>query len=412
MFNSSVSDRLHRTLFVTQSLFSASQIAMITLLSIVAVDLSGTDSLAGLPSTIGTFSQAGMAYFIGIFMGRFGRRLGLSISYGIAFIGSLLGVIAVTQASFPILLVSALVFGMGRAGAEQGRFAAGEIYPEHLRARKIGQIVFAGTIGAIVGPLLVTPGGQIAEAFGININAGAWLVGVVLYTLAVIITMVFLRPDPTQIAYEIDTGSDKEKVEHKSKPARPLRELLKLPSVQLGIIAMLVSQSVMVALMVITPVHMDHNNLGQGEVSIVISAHTLGMFGLSGLTGYLIDRYGRNTMLIVGALTLIASAIIAPLNATMPFLIVGLFLLGLGWNFGYIAGSSLLADALEGEERSQVQGFNDMLVAFSAGCGSLISGPLFEIGDYVLVSVVGILVTFILMVSIRRLTPRTQLQTA
>jgi len=169
---------------------------------------------------------------------------------------------------------------------------------------------------------------------------------------------------------------------------------------------MLISQTVMVTLMTITPWHMHQANHANTSVSLVISAHTLGMFGLSALTGYLIDRYGRVQMMIIGALTLIASAIIAPLSTQLPYLVVGLFLLGLGWNFGYIAGSSMLADALRGKEKNRVQGFNDMLVAFSAGLGTLSSGFLFEFGGYLLVSIGGVVLTLILMVLIRNLSSK------
>ncbi|MCZ2095985.1 MAG: MFS transporter [Anaerolineae bacterium] len=162
--------------------------------------------------------------------------------------------------------------------------------------------------------------------------------------------------------------------------ARPLSTLLRLPKVQLAIASVLISQTVMVVIMVMTPLHMDHHHHSRDAISLVISAHTLGMFAFSPLTGYLIDRFGRIPMLVVGAMTMIASALLAPVSATEFSLAIALFLLGLGWNFGYVSGSSLLADALQGAERARVQGVNDSLVFFAAGFGSLAAGSLFASG--------------------------------
>jgi MFS family permease len=169
----------------------------------------------------------------------------------------------------------------------------------------------------------------------------------------------------------------------------------------------------MVVLMVMTPLHMDHLSHGRDAISMVIAAHTLGMFGLSALTGYLIDRFGRIPMLLAGALILILSALLAPLSANQFVLAAALFLLGLGWNFGYVAGSSLLADSLQGAERARVQGVNDSLVFFVAGFGSLGAGPLFATGGFAAVSMAGLLITLLLIAMIYWLTrPRLETRAA
>lgn len=421
MYDSRVSNRLLTILFITQSLFSASQISIITLQSIAAGVLAGTTTAAGMPSTVTTFTQSIMAYFFGIYMGRYGRRMGLTTAYSFGMVSAIIGVISIYYGIYPLLLLSSAGMGMARAGADMSRFVAGELYPKQLRARMIGRIVFAGTIGAILGPALVGPSGQLADLMGLNLNSGIpqfvqtfmpiadfsrglttgpWVIATFMYGLSVLITFIFLRPDPSIIAMQ---HNDEKNTTIESATGRPLRELLKLPNVQLAIIAMLISQTVMVTLMTITPWHMHQANHPNTAVSLVISAHTLGMFGLSALTGYLIDRYGRVQMMIIGGLTLIAAVIISPLSTQLPYLVVGLFLLGLGWNFGYIAGSSMLADALRDKEKSRVQGFNDMLVAFAAGLGTLSSGFLFEFGGYLLVSVGGGVLTLVLMVLIRQL---------
>jgi MFS family permease len=403
MYNSATSKRLLYTLFFTQSLFSAAQIAVFTLLAIVATRLSGTESAAGLPASTTTFAQAFAAYPMAAVMARFGRRLGLTAGYAVSALGGLVGVLAVINGLFPLLLLSAALLGMGRASTEQSRFAAGELFPAAERARMIGRIIFAGTIGAVAGPVLVAPSGKLMELIGLHPDNGPWALAFVLLTLAALITLLLLRPDPMAIGRAIADEEEQAREEPSPQQVRPLRDLLMLPTVQLGILAIVVSQTVMVVLMVMTPLHMDHLHHGRDAISMVIAAHTLGMFGLSALTGYLIDRFGRVPMLVVGALILIAAALLAPLSANQYILAGALFLLGLGWNFGYVAGSSVLSDALQGAERARVQGVNDSLVFFVAGFGSLSAGPLFASGGYAAISLAGIALTVLLIGLIVRL---------
>ncbi|MCY3914727.1 MAG: MFS transporter [Chloroflexi bacterium] len=428
MYSLRVSHRLLATMFVAQSLFSAAQISIITLHSIAAGILGGSDAAAGLPTTVVTFAHSIMAYFMGIIMGRYGRRMGLCTAYALGFAGAVLGLIAVLNGIFPLLLISSVGMGMARAGTQMSRFVVGEIFPIDKRAQMIGRIVFAGTIGAIFGPGLVEPSSQLAKSLSLDIVAGPplielplaqilqpvastaqelttgpWVIACFLSGISFMITFFLLRPEPAVVARQYSEPlieADKPKVGHR------LGELLRLPNVQLAILSMVICQTVMSILMTITPWHMhlaDHSNT---MVSLVIAAHVLGMFGLSPLTGYLIDRYGRVTMMVIAALVLVASTIISPLSTQMPYLVAGLFLLGLGWNFGYVAGSSMLADALSGAERTRVAGFNDMLVAFCAGLGTLSSGALFGLGGFLFVSAGGGVMALALLALIRTLTLR------
>ena len=428
MYSMRVSHRLLVTMFVAQSLFSAAQISIITLHSIAAGILGGSDAAAGLPTTMTTFAHSIMAYFMGIIMGNYGRRIGLCTAYALGFAGAILGLISVLHGIFPLLLISSACMGMARAGTQMSRFVVGEIFPIDKRAQMIGRIVFAGTIGAIFGPALVEPSSQLAKFLSLELvtgpplmqaslaqlllpsggitqelTTGPWVVALFLSGISFLITFALLRPEPAIVARQY---SEPHIEDSKRGASHGLGDLLRLPNVQLAILSMVICQSVMSTLMTITPWHMhlaDHSN---AMVSLVIGAHVLGMFGLSPLTGYLIDRYGRVTMMVIAALVLIASTIISPLSTQLPYLVSGLFLLGLGWNFGYVAGSSMLADALSGAERTRVAGFNDMLVAFCAGLGTLSSGLLFGLGGFVFVSAGGGVLALLLLALIRTLTLR------
>lgn len=125
-------------------------------------------------------------------------------------------------------------------------------------------------------------------------------------------------------------------------------------------------------------------------------AHTLGMFGLSGVTGWLIDKYGRISIIIVGAVILVMASLLTPLSEALPPLAFALFLLGLGWNFCFVAGSSLLSDTLHSTERGRAQGASDTLVALSSGVGSLATGAVFAVGGIIATSGVGLAITLML----------------
>ena len=160
---------------------------------------------------------------------------------------------------------------------------------------------------------------------------------------------------------------------------------------------MAVGQLVMVLIMVITPLHMNHNNHTTESVSLVIMAHTLGMYGLSSVTGWLIDRYGRIPLIVAGAVLLIIAGLQAPLSVSLLNLVVALFLLGLGWNFCFIAGSSLMSDALAPSERARAQGASEVLVSLASGVGSLGTGTVFQQGGMTAVAAVGIALALLLM---------------
>jgi MFS family permease len=164
--------RITAAMFVSQSLFSAAIIAAFTLMPIIAADLSGSARTAGYPSTLTLIGRAAAAYPIGWLMDRWGRRLGLTLGYGFSVFGSIIAVAAIVMGSFWGFCLGALFVGFGRSSSEQGRYIAAEVYPLERRAKVIGMIVFAGTIGAVGGPLLVDPSSGFAERFGFPAPSG------------------------------------------------------------------------------------------------------------------------------------------------------------------------------------------------------------------------------------------------
>ncbi|MEZ4638847.1 MAG: MFS transporter [Caldilineaceae bacterium] len=373
-----VQRRITATLFTAQSLFSAATIAAFTMTPIVAAAITGSEALAGVPSTVLMLGRAAASYPLGWLMDKTGRRFGLSVGFFVGVLGLLASTIAVQYSSFLILCVGSVLIGMGRAASEQTRYAAADAYEPSARARAIGTVVFAGTIGAIGGPLLVGPASAIMGGAGYNPDAGPYAMSTLILLLALGLIMILLRPDPKDIAAQIDAEdarvNKKPVTDDGERGWRVLWPIIRRDMVMLSLVAMVIGQLVMSLLMVITPLHMRHNQHTNDAIAWVIAAHNLGMYGLSGLTGWLIDRVGRIPMIFWGGVVLIIASLMTPTSPTFVVLATALFLLGLGWNFAFIAASSLLSDALEPHERGRIQGLSETMIALAAGLSSLGTG--------------------------------------
>ena len=389
-----VRERLTATLFATESLFSAAYIAAVTLQSLNAAQLSGTPALAGVPGTIALLGRAAIGMPAGWFMDRYGRRALLSLGYFVGAVGLVVSALAIIQSSFLMLCLGAGLTGVANGTSQQVRFVASEIWPAAARARVIGIVVFAGTVGAVFGPLLVPPSEARAQALSLAPTAGPYLAGTILTALAMLLVFLLLRPDPVRLSRALEA----ERTDGApSAPARPLAAIFALPAVQLAAAAMIIGQMVMTLIMVITPVHMHGLEHSDGEISLVFMAHTLGMFALAPLTGWMIDRLGSRPTIAYGALLLVISSILAPLAQGVPALAVALFVLGLGWNFCFVAGSALLSEQLHYNERGRVQGSNDAMVALASGAGSLGTGVVFATGGMLAVGATGLAATLLLV---------------
>lgn len=391
--------RIVAVIFIVSSLVAAAQVAFFTLLPIIAADLSGRESAAGLPSTMGLLFRAVATYPLGWLMGRAGRRVGLTVGLVVGLVGTGLSAWAIGgsggAAFFWLFALGAGLAGVARGAADLARYGAAEVSPPASRARVIGWIVFAGTIGALAGPLLVEPTVRLAGRAGLVPETGPFWAATIVLGVAIAIAFLFLRPDPLTISRQLEAGLPAS--EGATGPGRPLAELMRRPTIRLGMAAMTISQLVMVMIMVITPLHMDHVGHGTGAISLVILAHQMGMFGLSWATGGLIDRFGSAAMVIAGAAILVVASLLSPLVLSTAGLAGALFLLGLGWNFCFVAASALLAGGLAPADRSRVQGMSDTWSSAAAALGSLSSGLLFAYGRMTLVSAVGLALSLALI---------------
>jgi MFS family permease len=400
--------RIVRTLFAAQSLGSAGFISASTVSAIVAVDLSGGAAWSGVPSAAYQLGAAIAALGWGHASDRLGRRGALVSGLFIGVVGATLAILAVLTSAFALLLAGSLCLGAAQSGLTLGRFAAAEVHVAAERGRAISNVIVGGTIGSIFGPLLVGPMGQLARQIGMDELAGPFIASMLLFAIAMVIVWRWLRPDPRDLGREIarqlgpEGGSD--------LPARALGAILRLPGTALAMSAMVFGQLTMVMVMVMTSVHMHDHHHALPSISFVISSHTFGMFAFSILSGQLVDRWGRVPVIVFGAIALIIACVLAPLSPAVIPLAVSLFVLGLGWNFCFVGGSSLLADQLRPAERSRTQGFNDLLIGSVSAIGSLGSGIAFAFAGFAaMVAISGsfALIPLLVAVWIRRIEPST-----
>ncbi len=391
-YDSGVARTISATLLITQSLASAGLIANATINPIIGEQLSGQAALAGVPGTLLLLGAASSAYPAGQFMQRAGRRPGLALGFAVGAIGMVIGGAAVVIHSFLLFLLGLALIGVSRGAIDQARYAAADAQTPERRSRAIANVVFAGTVGAILGPKLVAPLGAMMQQLGLDPLSGSMFGGAALFAIAAVLIMQFLRPDPRDIAAHLaqSVGEQPSAPGVAAAASRSLAELLQRPTARLAAVAMIFGQGVMVLVMTVTSLHMHHHGQDLDAIATVLSSHTLGMFLFSPLVGRLADRIGRRAVIEIGSLILMAGCLLAPFSLATPWIALALYLVGLGWNFCYIGGSSLLTDGLAGAERSRLQGGADITVNAASAVGSLGSGFVMAAAGFGTLCVVGL----------------------
>lgn len=298
--------------------------------------------------------------------------------YSLGAVGAAVASFAIINGSLPLLLAGLFTLGFGQASSQLARYAAGEVAVATGRASAVATIVWAGTIGAVVGPSLLDPAGVIAAGMNAATYLGGYLVAAVFMAAAVVLQLIAFHPAAPP------GGLATNRRDSWTATARGLRDR----QIQVGLILLVFGQLVMVLIMTGTPIHVEDASLGLDVVGFVISAHTLGMFAFSPLTGRLVDHLGPWRVMGAGVAVLAVAAVVsasAPADRTWH-LTIGLLLLGIGWNMGFVAGSSVMST----HGTPALQGMVDSMVWIASASAALLSGVLLEYVGYPALSLAGL----------------------
>jgi MFS family permease len=348
---------------------------------LLAEDVSGSTELSGLTQTASVLGGAVAALPMARLMSRHGRRPGLVAGYVVAASGAVLMTAGAVLESFPLVLAGGLLLGSGTATNLQSRYAAADLADVAHRARALSVVVWATTIGVVLGPNLTGPGASVARALDLPVLTGPLLFSLVAFLVASVLLWVLLRPDPLLVARGIASDAGEEEHRHRSL-AEALRVIRATPPALLAVLAVAVAHTVMVMVMVMTPVHMRHEGAELEVVGIVISVHVAGMYALSPVVGWLSDRAGRVAVLVLGNVVLLCAVLVAGRAQSHAVLGVGLVLLGVGWSCGLVAGSTLLSESVPVGSRASVQGAADFTMGMCGAVGGALAGVVIGLTGY------------------------------
>jgi MFS family permease len=344
----------------------------VAVVSLLAKDMLGSDRLAGLGSAAFTFGSAMVAIPLAAYMRRNGRRDGLALALGIGALGALVAGAGGQARWFWLFIVGMLLFGAGQSASLQARYAAADLALESERARAIGTVVWVGTLGAVFGPLFTPLEKRFGVWIGLDEYVGPYLFAAALFGVGALVYLVALRPDPLVVSGGVDP--DARRVRLLTQVRVSLIEIRRSRGAVLGVVAMAVSQATMVGVMTMTPPHMaDH---GHADLSaMVIALHIVGMYGLAPWIGRFVGRIGAVKAVHIAAVLLGLSTITVQVAGYVPALMfIGLFLLGVGWNIGLIAGTTLLTSSVAPHARVEAQGTGDLLLSLCGATAAFGSG--------------------------------------
>ncbi|OOG27701.1 MFS transporter [Thioalkalivibrio denitrificans] len=345
-------------LAIGQALFLTTAVTVMTLSGLVGQRLTPSPELATLPVSAMMLGTLLSTLPASLLMKRIGRRAGFLVGTLAGAAGGALSVVAITQSAFWLFVLASLLLGIYQAFAMYYRFAAADAASDAFRSRAISLVLAGGVISAFLGPWNAGLSGALIPTVP---DLGPYVVITVLALLAFgLLTLLRIPGEQAALAQE----------------QRPIGEIAQQPAFAVAVLAAAVGYAVMIMLMTATPLAMQSAGFSRGEAAFVMQWHVLGMFVPSFFTGSLIARFSVERVLLAGALILFTSIAVAVSGETMPHFLIALILLGVGWNFLFIGGSTLLTTTHHMSERGKVQGVNDLLVFGSVATASFLAGAL------------------------------------
>ncbi|WP_199906944.1 MFS transporter [Aeromicrobium chenweiae] len=336
-------------------------------------DITGSSVWSGMAVVMLTLGAAAFTIPLSSLAARTGRRPALTLGWCAGALGAGIVVAGSTLDSLPVALLGLALFGGSTAANLQSRFAAVDRAEPSQIGRSLSLVVWSTTVGAVIGPNLTGPGASFADAVGVPDIAGPMLFSAAAFAVAGLLTFGLLRPDPLVHA----AGA--------APVPRGLRAAL--PHVRgrtlTAMWAIASSHAVMVAVMALTPVHMEDHGAALEVIGLTISLHIAGMYALSPLMGWLSDAWGPDRTILLGQSVLVLAACVAGTSGgSQAQITIGLTLLGIGWSASVIAGAAKLTESLEVSTRPVVQGLSDLTMNLAGALGGLLAGVVVALSGF------------------------------
>ena len=348
--------------------------------SLLVASITGSEELAGLAQTFSVLGAAALAIPLARLTSSGGRRRALSIGYAAGVVGSIFAILGGVNSNIFLMLAGSFLVGSASASAYQARFAAIDLVEEAHRAKQLSYVVWGSTVGAVTGPNLMSPAGDLAEKLNLPRLTGPYLISAFTLTFAALLIYLFLKPDP----YLTALGEGKSYAAGKKHVKEALSHIWQKPIALFAILAIAIGHVAMVSVMVMTPVHMAHVDVSLRIIGLVISVHVIGMYAFSPIVGSFSDRVGKIKTIQIGLGILLLSCLVSGTAAAddISRLGMGLFLLGLGWSFTLIAGSALLSSSVDPTLKTSSQGASDLVMNLAGAGGGAIAGVIISSLNY------------------------------
>jgi MFS family permease len=344
--------------------------------TLIAVDLTGSAALAGVPLGLLVVGSAAGAVLISRRSQQAGRVAGLRWGYALGAVGAAVVIVGTAVESFGLVLAGSLALGVANAAVFLSRYAAADVGGGAVRGRALGLVLGTAAVGAVASPNLLGPSGHLASWLGLPRLAGLYLVAVLSFLIAGALLAALPGRSAVAEADRPPTGAW-------------IRDAFKGSRVRLALVVLAATNLVMVATMAVAPAHLEAHGYSLGSIGLVVSVHVLGMFAPSPLAGWLADRAGGGLVAGIGSVLLVGAGFGGAIAGAHdgPAFVAVLVLLGIGWNAGVVGGSTMLVASVPPAVRPNAEGIGEVAMGLAAGAGAPIAGVMVALGGFATLSV-------------------------
>ncbi|AMT94783.1 MFS transporter [Bacillus subtilis] len=401
---------------------------------LLAEEITGQTSMAGFAQMSVILGAGLIAYPLAVLAGRSGRRKALTLGFGIGALGAVVVLIGVALQFFPLFMLGMMMCGSSTASGLQARYAAVDLADPAAAGRAMSLVVWATTVGSVLGPSFTAPGAHLGETLGMNGLAGPYLISMVAFALATLSASTLTKTvaagtdhpgEPSHdgpghnsegtaevngsAASANDSAAPNKSTNTTEATAPPpmklgeaLRFALARPVPLFAMITIIAGQMMMTNVMVMTPVHMDHQEFSLGAIGIVVSIHIAGMYALSPVFGWMADRWGSGVVIAGGAGIFVLTIALGVIDAVAPessmvLLSTALSLLGIGWSMFLIGGSSLLTASVPAHAKVPLQGASDSAMNLGGALMAAMAGSVLGAGGFLWIN---LMATFVLLIAV------------